>query len=160
MATEQTQPALYDLDPTGVAAPEKVTVGKKDKHEEGIVVKTKADVIGEIGPLPVTNTMVGSVLWSVVLIVLLVGASRKMKLVPSKSQLVFESMTQGIYNYVADTLQDEKVTKWAFPLIISLFFVILFFRGLFIQPHLLRYLAKLSIHPTYLQRQEQIVEAM
>jgi len=97
------------------------------KQEEGIVVKTKADIIGDIGGIPVTNTMVGSFFWSIILIVLLVTLVRKMKLVPNKSQLAFESLVQGIYNYVSDTLQNEKVTSWAFPLIISLFFVILFF---------------------------------
>ena len=97
------------------------------EQKEGIVVKTKPDVIGEIGGVPVTNTFLGSILWGVVLIVLLVTASRKLKLVPGKSQLAFESMIQGIYNYVADTLNNEKVTKWAFPLILSLFLVILFF---------------------------------
>ena len=97
------------------------------KTEEGIVVKTKADVIGDIGGYPVTNTMVGSVLWSIVLITLLVVAVKKLKLIPSKKQLSFEMMIQGIYDFVADTLQNDKVTRWAFPLIISLFMVILFF---------------------------------
>ena len=97
------------------------------KSDEGIVVKTKADIIGEIGGIPVTNTMVGSVLWSVVLVFLLVFFVRKMKLVPNRSQLAFESTVQSIYSYVSDTLQNDKVTSWAFPLIISLFFVILFF---------------------------------
>ena len=97
------------------------------EQKEGIVVKTKPDVIGEIGGVPVTNTFLGSILWGAVLIVLLVTASRKLKLVPGKSQLAFESIIQGIYNYVADTLDNDKVTKWAFPLILSLFLVILFF---------------------------------
>lgn len=97
------------------------------KQEEGIYVSTKADVIGDIGGWPITNTMVSSVVWSIVLIVLLVVAAKKLKLIPSKKQLSFEMVTQGIYDFVAKTLDNDKVTRWAFPLIISLFFVILFF---------------------------------
>jgi len=97
------------------------------EQKEGIYVSTKADVIGEIGGWPITNTMVGSVFWSIILVMLLAVLAKKMKLVPSKPQLLFESTVQFTYDFISETLNNDKVTKWAFPLIISLFFVILFF---------------------------------
>ena len=71
--------------------------------------------------------MVGSLLGSILLVVLLVALTRKMKLIPSKPQMIFESLVQGMYDYVRSTLENDKVTAWAFPLILSLFIFILFF---------------------------------
>jgi len=96
-------------------------------QEEGIHVSLKPDIIGNIGSFPITNTMVGSLLGSIVLVVFLIFLTRKMKLIPTKSQMVFESLVQGMYDYVRNTLENDKVTAWAFPLILSLFIFILFF---------------------------------
>lgn len=101
--------------------------GSDAHHSEGIHISLKPDIIGQVGPLPITNTMVGSLLGSVLLIVILVGLTRKLRLVPTKPQMVFESLVQGMYDYVRNTLENDKVTAWAFPLILSLFIFILFF---------------------------------
>ena len=101
--------------------------GAHDDHKEGIHVSLKPDIIGHVGSLPITNTMVGSLLGSVLLVTILFLLTRKMKLVPTKPQMIFESLVQGMYDYVSNTLDNEKVTAVTFPLILSLFIFILFF---------------------------------
>lgn len=93
----------------------------------GLHITTKADVIGNIGGLDITNTFFTSILGSIILIVLLLIFSKSLKLVPSKLQLVLESMFKGGYDYCLSVLEDEKVTKKVYPLVVTLFIFILFF---------------------------------
>ncbi len=93
----------------------------------GLHITTKADVIGNIGGFEITNTFFTSILGSVILIVILLLFSRSVKKIPSKFQLVMESIFKGGYDYCLSVLEDEKVTKKVFPLVVTLFIFILFF---------------------------------
>ena len=93
---------------------------------ENIHVSLKADIIGNIAGFPVTNTFVTSIIAAVVLSVLALVFSRGISIIPSRFQLVVEGMTAGARDYVDGVLENEKVAKKAFPLILSLFVFILF----------------------------------
>jgi len=89
---------------------------------EGNIV-LKPDLIGHIGNLPVTNTLLTS--WVVMLVLLTVGflASRNIKLVPSGLQNFFEFIVEGVYSTVEDLAHSRA--KIFFPFIITFFLYIL-----------------------------------
>ncbi|PID83123.1 hypothetical protein CSB11_02910 [Candidatus Campbellbacteria bacterium] len=93
---------------------------------ENIHVSLKGDIVGYIGSFPVTNTFVASVVGSLVLVLIVFLLSRNVKLVPSKTQIVIEGLTDGVRGYVAEVLEDQKLANKVFPLILSLFVFILF----------------------------------
>jgi F-type H+-transporting ATPase subunit a len=95
--------------------------------EHGMQVSLKPDILFKIGEFPITNTFIESVLFSVFLIILVVFVVKKSNLRPSKFQLILEFFINSGYNFTKDTLEDEKMAKKVYPLLASLFFVILFF---------------------------------
>ena len=68
---------------------------------EGHVVLAP-EVIGHIGVLPVTNTLMVSWVTMVILITLAFVATRKIALVPSGVQNLFEAIIEGAYKTVED----------------------------------------------------------
>lgn len=85
------------------------------------------EVVGHLGSLPITNTLVTA--W--VVMFLLVGAAflatRRLALVPAgKGQVLVETMVGGIIGYMEETLGDRKLALRFFPLIATLFLFILF----------------------------------
>lgn len=92
---------------------------------EGISVHLDPYVVGHIGDMPLTATMI--TVWLVMLLLigyaLLVRA--KLALVPGKLQSVTELVVGGVYDYVLDVLGDKKVTDRFFPVIITIFVFIL-----------------------------------
>lgn len=93
---------------------------------ENIHVSLKADIIGNFFGFPVTNTFVASIFISLVLVSLSFLFAKKISIIPSKFQLVVEGLTEGVRDYVDEVLEDKKVSRKVFPLIISLFVFILF----------------------------------
>ncbi len=96
--------------------------------EKGIVVKLKADTLGYIGPVPITNSLISSILGSILLVLLFTLLSKKLRSVPGKVQSLVELMIEKGYEFALDTLDgNESVTRKAFPLILTFFVFILFF---------------------------------
>lgn len=81
--------------------------------------------IAEIGPLPITNSMIMSWASAVILIVLAFIATRQMKSMPSGLQNVMETVVEYLYNTSNDILGDIKKTKKYFPLVATIFLFIL-----------------------------------
>jgi F-type H+-transporting ATPase subunit a len=91
---------------------------------EGSGLETSAQALFNIGPLPVTNSMVTSWFVALVLIVSIRLAIRRPKLIPSRSQAVVENLVQGMLDLTAPIV-GPKVAKPTFPLLIALFTFIL-----------------------------------
>ncbi len=91
---------------------------------ESAGVESKAMPLFNIGPLPVTNSMVTSWLVALVLIVVIRLAVGKTRLIPSRGQAVVENLVQGIMD-LTSPIVGSKVAKPAFPLLITLFTFIL-----------------------------------
>ena len=90
----------------------------------GAPVSPAATTVFNLGPLPVTSSMLA--LWGVALLILAVvmAGTRRMSLVPQGAQNLIEATVEAVYNMVAGLL-EPKVARWAFPLIATYFIFIL-----------------------------------
>ncbi|MBI3486412.1 F0F1 ATP synthase subunit A [Candidatus Daviesbacteria bacterium] len=82
-----------------------------------------ADKIGQIGPVPVTNTLLVSWIVSVFLIIISLIATRKVSLVPTPLQNFFEFIIDTGYAQVEDLSHDKA--KVIFPLVMTFFLFII-----------------------------------
>ncbi len=87
-------------------------------------VSSSAEALFQVGPLPITNSMVTSWLVALVLIIAIRLAIKRPTLIPSHSQAVVENLVQGIFDLISPIV-GSKVAKPAFPLLIALFTFIL-----------------------------------
>jgi F-type H+-transporting ATPase subunit a len=102
-------------------------------HEPHVVLYPEAiwSIGGEVehgkavSGFPITNTMLGSWLTILVLGLLMFFATRKMKLVPRGLQNVMEAAIEGLGNFVDSVAGKENGRKF-FPVLITIFFFILF----------------------------------
>ena len=90
----------------------------------GAPVSPAATTVFNLGPLPVTSSMLA--LWGVALLILAVvmAGTRRMAMVPTGAQNLIEATVEAVYNMVAGLL-EPKVARWAFPLIATYFIFIL-----------------------------------
>lgn len=100
---------------------------EEEAHEEEFHVALKADTIGYIGDYPVTNSIMTSIVGSLILIALVLILSVRIKWIPGRMQSLFEIIVEQGYEYTLSVLENEKVAKKTFPLIASLFVFIVFF---------------------------------
>ena len=97
-------------------------------HGGGLHVQLGADQLGTFLGFPITNSVMTSIVGSVILVVAVWLASRKFSLVPSKMQLVFESVVEYGYNQTLELLDGkEEIARKVFPMVAALFLFILFF---------------------------------
>ena len=87
------------------------------EHAEGL--PAAAPVVFNVGPLPVTNSMI--VTWIVALLLVIavrVGTS-KMELIPSGAQNFWEWLTEGLYEFLEGVMGSDLVKKtfWFFATI-------------------------------------------
>ena len=105
----------------GTAAAEHATEGA----EGGMHVVLKAEPIGHIGSFVVTNSLLMTWVVMAVLIVFAVMVRRKLALVPGKLQAGVEWMFEGVLNYMSETLENEKLARKFFPLVMTIFLFVL-----------------------------------
>lgn len=100
---------------------------KEEAHEttEGISIHLNPYIVGHLGDLPITATML--TVWLVML--LLIGyallVKSKLAVVPGRLQSISEVLVGGVYNYVADVLGEKKYADKYFPIIMTIFIFIL-----------------------------------
>lgn len=107
-----------------VTEEESGTEGETGHEESSIHVSLKPETLFNIGPLPVTNSMVSAYSVSAFLIILTFIGTRQLKTVPGKIQLLLETVIVGAYNFIKTTTNNEQLTKHFFPVFMTL---ILFF---------------------------------
>lgn len=90
----------------------------------GISVVLKAEQIGSVFGLPLTNSLLMTWLVMILLIGFAYFFGRSLKLVPGKFQAGVEWLYTTAYDYVAETLEDDRLAKRFFPLIASIFLFI------------------------------------
>lgn len=95
------------------------------EHAPGIHVVLKAEQIGTLFGFPVTN----SLLMTWIVVALLIGFAllfrRKIALIPGKLQAGIEMLFEGVLNYMTETLENEKLARKFFPLIMTIFLFVL-----------------------------------
>ncbi len=94
-------------------------------EEGGISVHLAPYILGNIGGLPITSTLVTAWLTMLILIAVAYVAGRRMAMIPSRMQSVFELLIGGAYDYVADVLESKERARRYFPIIMTIFLFIL-----------------------------------
>lgn len=92
---------------------------------EGISVKLSPYIVGHIGSMPITATMLTT--W-VSMLILIIGAfvmRNKLKLVPGKFQSIVELIVGGLYAYVESTLESKDLARKYFPILMTIFLFLL-----------------------------------
>ncbi len=92
----------------------------------GISIHLAPLALFHIGTFPVTNTLVATFTVSILLVVFAYIAGRSLKLKPSKFQTVVELLVMFPYQFVRETLENDKVAERIFPLIMTVFLLVLF----------------------------------
>ncbi len=87
-------------------------------------VPPTATTFFQIGPLPVTSSMIA--VWGVAALIIAVVtlSTRRMALVPTGSQNLVEAVVDGVQGMLSGLL-EPKVVRWALPLIATYFIFIL-----------------------------------
>jgi F-type H+-transporting ATPase subunit a len=88
-------------------------------------VHLSATTLFNIGPIPITNSIVASWLTIVVLVLVCWGATRRMKVVPGRFQAIFEFLVGWIYNFCVSVM-GEKNGRRFFPLVATIFLYVAF----------------------------------
>lgn len=88
-------------------------------------ISLAAEKIGQIGALPVTNSMLLSWVSSALLIVLAYFSTAKLALIPRGIQNFFEMVVEFLFNTVNDVLEDEDATKKYLPFLATIFIFII-----------------------------------
>jgi len=83
----------------------------------------KPEIIGQIGFLPITNTMFVSWIVVLTLVVISVLATRKIKMVPSGLQNAMETVVEAGYSQV-ESLAGYERAKVFFPIVMTFFLFI------------------------------------
>lgn len=96
-------------------------------HEEehgGVHVNLAPEILGTVAGVPVTNTLLTSLIVSALLSIFAVWFSKKITLVPGKMQLFFEEILNYMYTFVEQTLEDVQAARKYFPLLMTVFLFI------------------------------------
>lgn len=92
---------------------------------KGLSIHLAPQVLTHVGTLPITNTLITA--WLVVFLVLTLTFlfRNSYRLIPSKGQILLETMIGGAFDYVAETLESAELAKKFFPIIMTIFIFIL-----------------------------------
>lgn len=88
-------------------------------------ISLAAEKIAQIGPLPITNSMVMTWIAGILLIVVAFFSTRKKSLVPRGVQNVVEMIIEFLFNTANEVIGDKKQTKKYFPLLATIFLFVL-----------------------------------
>lgn len=125
---ETTIPAAHAAEETHAAEDTHAVEGAHtttEEHASPIHVILKGEEVANIAGFPITNSLIMT--W-IVMAVIIAGAfafSRKISLIPGKLQAGIEWMFEGILGYMTEILEDEKMARKFFPLIMTIFFFVL-----------------------------------
>ena len=93
-------------------------------EEKGIHISLAAEKIGTFLGFPITNTLLMSLVVFALLGMLAFFVRRNLALVPGRMQTLIETLFTGILDYMTETLEDEKLARKLFPLILTIFLFI------------------------------------
>lgn len=92
--------------------------------EEAIHISLSAEQIGTFFGIPVTNTMLMSFVVFALLATLAFFVRKNLSLIPGRLQTLIETLFVGILDYMTETLEDKKLARQLFPLILTIFLFI------------------------------------
>jgi len=92
--------------------------------EEAIHISLSAEKIGTLFGIPITNTMLMSFVVFGLLATLAFFVRKNLTLIPGRLQTLIETLFVGILDYMTETLEDKKLARQLFPLILTIFLFI------------------------------------
>lgn len=95
------------------------------ENEGGISVHLTPYIVGHVGNVPITATLLTAWLTMIVLIAMAFFVGRRPKLIPTKIQSLFEILIGGVYDYMSDVLESKDLAKKYFPIVMTIFLFIL-----------------------------------
>jgi F-type H+-transporting ATPase subunit a len=102
----------------GISLPGWISVPRPEPH-------LPAPVIFHILGLPVTNTIIGSWISALVLVLISLIVTRRMKIVPGRLQAAFEFLLGWLFDFCKSIAGEENGRRF-FPVIASIFLFVLF----------------------------------
>lgn len=92
--------------------------------EESIHISLAAEQVGTFLGIPITNTILMGLVVFFILSVFAFIVRRRLTLVPGRLQTLVETLFVGILDYVTETLEDAKLARKIFPLLLTIFLFI------------------------------------
>src|SRR5665213_637517 len=92
--------------------------------QSGIQVILAPERLGTLFGIAITNTLVTSWTVLIILIVIAILIGSRLKMTPSRFQLLFEWLVEFIYDYVAETLESRELARKFFPYLLTIFLFI------------------------------------
>ncbi len=89
--------------------------------QNGINVILAPERLGTFFGLPITNTLVTSWMVMILLTIMAIFIGRKVKMVPSRFQVLLEELFGFVYDYIAETLESRDMARRFFPYLITIF---------------------------------------
>jgi F-type H+-transporting ATPase subunit a len=96
----------------------------EESHEKGIHIALSPEGFGSFAGIPVTNTLLMSLVVSVLLMGLAYRYGSRLATIPGRVQAFFEMVVEGAFDFIARTLGDEGLARKYFPLITTVFLFI------------------------------------
>jgi F-type H+-transporting ATPase subunit a len=93
---------------------------------EGISIHLAPEALFHIGSVPITSTLITTFVVSLLLIFFAWASGRALKLKPSKYQAVIEALVMYPYEFVRETLENDKVAERIYPIVMTIFLLVLF----------------------------------
>jgi len=97
----------------------------EEAGKAGISVHLDPYIIGYVGGLPITATLMTSWLAMLMLIGFAFFFRSKLKVIPSKLQGLVELIIGGLYDFTVDTLENKAAAKKYFPILMTIFLFLL-----------------------------------
>ena len=92
--------------------------------EGGIHIALAAERLGYFVGIPITNTLITSLVVMFLLIAIGVTAGTRVRLIPTRLQLLFEMAFEYVYDFVAQILESRELARKYFPLLMTIFLFI------------------------------------
>src|SRR3990167_2108315 len=89
-------------------------------------ISLQPEIIGTLFGIPISNSLILSLLTALLLVVGGFLLVRSLKMIPGKAQNTIETLLEGILGFMTQTLGSMEQAKKFFPLIATIFLFILF----------------------------------
>lgn len=93
-------------------------------HGSGIHIALAAEKLGTFLGIPITNSLITAWLTMAFLIIVGLVIGRSAQLIPTRLQLLFESMFEYVYDFMTQILESREEARKYFPLLMTLFLFI------------------------------------
>ncbi|MBU0750204.1 F0F1 ATP synthase subunit A [Patescibacteria group bacterium] len=101
------------------------TASTAAEHGSGIHVVLKAETVFNVFGFPITNSLIMTWMVVAVLTIFALVFRKKIAMIPGKFQAGIEWLFEGVLGYMEEVLEDKKVARRFFPLIMTIFFFVL-----------------------------------